>query len=125
VGTRIKDSLQQAIKYAENNRWIKVSEDFLWHRSMQQPVLRNRNSLPAVAKKIRYIAPEEMMLAIEKVVRESIAIQPEAAVLLVARIFGFTRVTEEMKADILGMIGRSLHQQQVVQDGELLKSKLL
>jgi very-short-patch-repair endonuclease len=121
VGSRIRDCLLQAIKYAETNRWIKVSEDFLWHRSMDEPPLRDRSNLPATAKKIKYIAPEEMMLAVEKVVREAIAIQPEAAVPLVARIFGFTRVTEEMKAEILGMIGRSLHTQQVVQEGELLK----
>lgn len=121
LGSRIRDSLLQAVKYAEANKWIKVSEDFLWHREMKIPPLRDRSNLPASVKKLKYIAPEEMALAIEKVVRESIAIQPEAAVPFVARIFGFTRVTEEMKTEILGMIGRTLQQQNIYQEGDLLK----
>lgn len=122
VGTRIRDSLLQAVKYAEANKWIRVSEDFLWHREMQVPSLRDRSNLPAAVKKLKYIAPEEQIMAIEKVVRESIAIQPEAVVPLVARIFGFARVTEEVKADILGMIGRCLQQQNIYLDGDLLKA---
>lgn len=122
LGSRIRDSLLQAVKYAEANKWIKVSEDFLWHREMKVPLLRDRSNLPPAVKKIKYIAPEELILAIEKVVRESIAIQPEAVVPFVARIFGFSRVTEEMKAEILGMIGRSLQQQNIYQEGEFLKA---
>jgi very-short-patch-repair endonuclease len=122
LGSRIRDSLLQAVKYAEANKWIKVSEDFLWHREMKVPLLRDRSNLPPAVKKIKYIPPEELILAIEKVVRESIAIQPEAVVPLVARIFGFSRVTEEMKAEILGMIGRSLQQQNIYQEGDLLKA---
>ena len=121
IGSRIREALQQAIKYAEANKWIRVSEEFLWHREMKTPRLRDRSDLPASVKKLKYIAPEEMLLAIEKVVRESVAIQPEAAVPFVARIFGFNRVTEEMKAEIIGMIGRALDQSIVYQEGEFLK----
>jgi hypothetical protein len=89
---------------------------------MKEPPLRDRSSLPPAVKKLKYIAPEEMVLAIEKVVRGAIAIQPEAVVPIVARIFGFARVTEEMKAEILGMIGRSLQQKNIYQEGGLLKA---
>lgn len=122
VGARIRDCLQQAVKYAEANKWIRVSEEFLWHREMQVPTLRHRGNLPPAVKKLKYIAPEEQVMAIEKVVRESVAIQPEAVVPFVARIFGFSRVTEEMKADMLGMIGRCLQRQNIYQDGDLLKA---
>jgi very-short-patch-repair endonuclease/DNA polymerase III delta prime subunit len=121
IGSRIRDALQQAVKYAEGNKWIRVSEDFLWHREMKIPILRDRSNLPPAVKKLKYIAPEEMIGAIEKVVRASIAIQPDAAVPLVARLFGFARVTEEMKAEIIGMIGRCLHQQHIYQEGGFLK----
>nr|WP_315820390.1 DUF3320 domain-containing protein [Paraflavitalea speifideiaquila] len=46
IGSRIRDSLQQAVKYAEANKWIRVSEDFLWHREMKIPSLRDRSNLP-------------------------------------------------------------------------------
>lgn len=122
VGSRIRDSLLQAMKYAEANKWIRVSEDFLWHREMKEPPLRDRSNLPTSVKKLKYIAPEELILAIEKVVLGSIAIQPEAVVPLVARIFGFGRVTEEMKAEIIGMIGRTLQKANIYQEGDLLKA---
>ncbi|WP_276485373.1 DUF3320 domain-containing protein [Paraflavitalea pollutisoli] len=121
VGPRIRESLVQAVKYATGNLWIRVSEDFLWYQQSKIPQLRDRSNLPASVKKLKYIAPEEMILAIEKVVRDSVAIPPEAAVPFVARIFGFNRVTEDMKAEIIGMIGRALAQGTVYQEGDYLK----
>lgn len=122
IGPRIRESLLQAVKFAEGNRWIRVSEDFLWHREMTVPGLRDRSNLPSSVKKLKYIAPEEMILAIGQVVRASVAIPPEAVVPFVAKIFGFSRVTEEMKAEIIGMIGRALAQATIYQEGEYLKA---
>lgn len=122
VGPRIRESLVQAVKFAEGNKWIRVSEDFLWYRGMTVPELRDRSNLPASVKKLKYIAPEEMILAIAQVVRASVAIPPEAAVPFVARMFGFNRVTEDMKAEIIGMIGRALAQATIYQEGDYLKA---
>lgn len=121
VGSRIREALMKAVKYAEGNKWIRVSEDFLWHREMKEPRLRDRSNLPPAAKKLKYIAPEEMILAIEKVVRSAIAIQPEAVVPIVTRIFGFARVTEDMKAEIRIMINRAIQQKNIILNGSLLK----
>jgi very-short-patch-repair endonuclease len=121
AGNRIKDSLKTAIQYAEKNKWIRVDDEFLWHRDMQKPSLRDRSNLPAAARKLKYIAPGEMMVAVEKVVRESVAILPEDAVTFVARLFGFSRVTEDMKEDILQVIQKSIDQQIIRQEGDFLK----
>jgi hypothetical protein len=63
-----------------------------------------------------------MCLAVKKVVESSIAIQAEALVPLVARMFGFTRSTEEMRREILKVVELSVDKGMVVKDGELLKS---
>ena len=121
VGSRIKSQLTLAAKFAEGGGKIRIRGEFLWDPAMQEPVIRNRTDLPASSRKFKYIAPEELSTGVEKVVRDAIAISPEAAVAYVARLFGFTRVTEEMREDILRVIHESLSRQQLQREGEMLK----
>ncbi|RYY83807.1 MAG: DUF3320 domain-containing protein, partial [Chitinophagaceae bacterium] len=121
MGARIKSQLQLATKFAEGSGRIKVVGDFLWIGEMATPVVRNRSALPPVSKKVKFIAPEELAIAVETIVRESIAIQPEAAVSFISRMFGFSRVTEDMREEILKAIRESLELKKIQKDGELLK----
>lgn len=66
---------------------------------METPFIRERSDLPSSSKRLQYISPEELCLAVKKVVESSIAIQPDAAVPFLAKLFGFSRVTEEMRKD--------------------------
>jgi len=121
IGSRIRECLKEASEFAERNGRIRIQHPFLWFCEMQTPVMRDRRDLPPAAKRIKYIAPEEVDLAIEKVVRDSIAIQPDAAAAFVARIFGFARMTEEMKADLLELIQDSIDRRIVMQEGGVLR----
>lgn len=53
--------------------------------------------------------------------RESIAIEPAEAVSLIAKLFGFSRLSEEMKNDILDLIALSIQEGLVLPDGEWLR----
>ncbi len=88
---------------------------------MEKPVIRNRVNLANSARKIKFIAPEEIALAIERVVQDSIAIQQEDAAILVGKIFGFNRVTEDMKAEILNVLNKMIKQKVLKKEGELIK----
>ncbi|WP_240410042.1 DUF3320 domain-containing protein [Flavisolibacter nicotianae] len=121
VGSRIRSQLQLAAKFAEGGGKIKTRGEFLWDPEMKTPVIRNRANLPASSRKFKYIAPEELELGVEKVVRESIAIQPEAAVAYIARLFGFTRITEEIRDEILACIEQNLTQKRLQKENGLLK----
>ncbi|ETZ20942.1 DUF3320 domain-containing protein [Pedobacter sp. V48] len=101
VGSRIKYTLTQASRFSEQNGLIKMKGEFLWHKDMSDPVVRDRSQLPAASKRLQIIAPEEINMAIRQVVSESIAITDEAAANLVAKLFGFSRVTEDMKQLLL------------------------
>ncbi|HEY1022179.1 MAG TPA: hypothetical protein VGE06_07685, partial [Flavisolibacter sp.] len=94
---------------------------FLWAPQMKKPTLRKRAELPPASKKIKFIAPEELELAIEKVVGDAVAVQPEAAVSLVTKLLGFSRVTEEMRQEVMEAIRRAIDGQKVLLDGGLLK----
>lgn len=121
IGSRIKQQLWLAVQFAEGLKKIRVKGEFIWHSEMEVPVIRNRSEMSAGSKKVKYIAPEELVLAVEKVVSESIAIQPESAVPFIARIFGFSRVTEEVKEEILDIIKECLKQRKIQKDGEFLR----
>ncbi|MCR8560073.1 DUF3320 domain-containing protein [Mucilaginibacter sp. BJC16-A38] len=122
VNSRVKYTITQATQYALDQRMIKAKGDFLWPADIEQPTLRDRSALPSTSKKLEYIAPEEIDLAIQKVVEEAIGIQPEAAVSFIAKMLGFARVTEDLKNDILHHIDLSLEKGSVIEDGEFLKA---
>jgi hypothetical protein len=121
IGSRVKYTLTQAVQYAQQNNYIKFNGSFLWPKDMEIPVIRDRSSLPPASKKLHYIDPAEVDLAIQKVVAEAIAIQPEASVPFIAKLFGFARVTEDVKKDILNAIELSLVKKTIVKEGDLLK----
>lgn len=121
VGSRISLHLQNAINLASRNNEITIKGQFLWLPTMTNPVLRNRAMLPNSSRKIKFISPEEMKIAIQQVVREAIAITAEAGVPVVARIFGFSRVTEDMKGEILDAFRDCVKDGILVLEGEFLK----
>ncbi|AHM62896.1 DNA/RNA helicase [Flammeovirgaceae bacterium 311] len=121
VGPRIRQSLQEAVAHAQEKGDIIARGDFLWHLQMQQPQIRDRSSFPSTSKKLKFIAPEEINLAVVKVVKDAVAIQSEEAVPLIARLFGFSRVTEDIKQELLQAIEQSLQERVIVQDGAWLR----
>ncbi|WP_462264683.1 DUF3320 domain-containing protein [Mucilaginibacter sp.] len=104
VGSRIRYTLTQACNFSQQNGLIKMRGEFLWLNEMEEPVVRNRSRLPATSKRLQIIAPEEINLAIKQVVSDAIAISDEGAANLVAKILGFSRVTEDMKQLLMGAI---------------------
>jgi len=125
VGSRIKYTLTEACRIAEQSNIIKMRGDFLWHPEMETPVIRDRSLLNGTSRRIQFIAPEEIKKAIQKVVTESIAIVDEAAAGLVAKLFGFTRVTEEMKQLLLVAIKSAEAEGLVKRENGFLKVGIL
>ncbi len=56
-----------------------------------------------------------------KVVEEAVAIEPEAAFPLVAKAFGFNRLTEEMRNDMLGLIPGLKSGGKILEQGGMLQ----
>ncbi len=67
---------------------------------MKQPPVRDRSELPAASRKLEFVAPEEIRRAILIVVEESYGIVPTEVPNAVCRLFGFSRVTDEMSAAV-------------------------
>ena len=121
IGVRVRSKIENAISYAIHHKLIIRKIDFLWHPENDTPAIRDRSFLNSSSRKLIYIAPQEMNLAIVKVVENSIAIQAESAVPLIAKIFGFSRVTEDMRKSILESIHDALEDEKITKDGDFLK----
>jgi very-short-patch-repair endonuclease len=122
VGSRIRQSLENASVYAVKAGLVTTKGSFLWHPGMKTPVVRERSNIPAASKKLQLISPEEIMQAIHRVTESSLAIHPDAAVPLVAKMFGFSRVTEEMRREIVNVINLAINKGVVKKEGELIKA---
>lgn len=123
AGSRIREILKQAIADAIANETVTVKGEFLWDTGMETPSLRSRANLPAASRRINYIAPEEMEVAIKKIVGDAIAITMAAVIPVLARTLGFARVTEELKTDLQEAVKKALAEGAIYQDAEWLKVK--
>lgn len=108
AGNRIKDAIESACAYAMRMGEVRRQGAFLWAKDMAQPLIRERSDLPASSRKIDLIAPEEMIVVVEHVVKRSLGIQRESICLEVARTIGFSRTTDEMQIAIDALVDRLL-----------------
>lgn len=108
LGSRIRYTITQALAQAQSEHKIVVKNDFLWTPEMEQPVVRDRSKLPASYRKLSLISPEELHMAVKQIVTQAIAISEEEAIPLIAKLLGFSRVTDEMRQELSEAIGKAI-----------------
>jgi hypothetical protein len=67
---------------------------------MTHPPLRDRSQLPASARDVELISPEEIKLVIQKAVAESYGLTAEDVAPAAAKLMGFLRITDELREQI-------------------------
>ena len=92
----------------------------LWRTDMEQPTLRDRSKLPPSSRKIELVAPEEIALAVQRVVAAAYGIGWQDIAGGTVRLLGFGRVTSEMRARIEPIIRQMLADGTLMQQGEQL-----
>jgi hypothetical protein len=97
IGNRINDAFKRACRRGGSAGLFAIRNGFLWKSGDRDPVVRDRSDFPSLKKKIEYVAPEEIALAIERVVRDSYGMGTEEIASATCRLLGFARVTEEMR----------------------------
>ncbi|RDC65817.1 DUF3320 domain-containing protein [Adhaeribacter pallidiroseus] len=100
IGPRIKAALEAAVKFGLQQNAFRQQGDFLWLTSMAQPQPRDRSQLPASARDLDLIAPEEIKLIIQKVITESYGITAEDIAPATSKLLGFPRLTDELREQI-------------------------
>lgn len=121
VGSRIRYTINQALHQAEQEGKVLTRDEFLWSPELKEAIVRDRSRLPASYKKLALIAPEEIDAAVEKGVKDAIAITEEELIPIVAKMLGFQRVTDEMRQQLSEATGRAIQRGAVTFEGLNLK----
>ncbi len=117
LGSRIQTEVASATDHACQMGMIRQKAEFLWRPDMTVPPLRDRRDLPANARRLELIAPEELTLAVDRVICDSLGIDPEAIPPAVSRLLGFPRTTDEMKDQVESILATMLEAGQVASVG--------
>ena len=124
IGPRLRQTLETAISNAVETGRVRQQKQFLWAPDMLQPTLQDRSQLPVGSKNIQLIAPEEIMLAIQKVVADAFGMSPEEVPATVAKLLGFGRLNEDIREQVELIIETMLQSGQLKnQEGLLVQIK--
>ena len=115
LSRRLQEALESAVEYAGNSPEVRRQGDFLWRGDMESPELRDRSNLARASRKLELVAPEEMALAVERVVAGSYGIRRQEVPGAAVRLLGFARLTQEMRTRVDSVV------EEMVQDGRLVE----
>lgn len=122
VGARMRKAIRDAALLAANLRHLRQQGDFLWENTMQEPPLRDRSALPAISRKLPLVAPEELARALRTVVAQSFALPRDAAYLATIRLLGFTRLSDDMRQQLDGVLAGLLERRELEETGGVLRA---
>ncbi|GAB2945966.1 hypothetical protein GCM10027048_08830 [Hymenobacter coalescens] len=121
VGARMRKVGRDAALLAHNLHYLRRQGDFLWAPAMQQPSLRDRSQLPAISRKLPFVAPEELALAMRTVVEQSFALPREAVFLPAVRLLGFARLSDDMRQQLEPVLAGLLERGELLEMNGILK----
>jgi len=93
VGERMMNAVKSAWRSLSREKLLRIQGEFLWPPAESfQIVVRQPNSEDVQSRRsIEEIPPEEIALAMRNLVRDSLSIERDKLLLLIARLFGFER----------------------------------
>jgi hypothetical protein len=106
VGSRIRAALESAVAQAEASGAVRRRGDFLWRFDATEPALRDRGEMSASLRGMAMVAPEELELAIVKVVADAFGMDAPGIAPAVVRLLGLLRLTDETREVVDAAIDR-------------------
>ena len=120
VGSRIQEAFKRACRSGSRSKKFFRREDFLWADESFNFVVRDRSEVPAQFKRLDYIAPEEIMAAIEQSVGESFGLVQDDVATSACRLLGFARVSEDMRIAVEKLRDAMIMQGRLALQGETI-----
>ena len=120
IGHRIRASFSSAVAYAVKAGMIARRGLFLWSLEEKKPTLRDRSNLPPSARKIEYVASEELVLAVERAVAASFGMHRGDIPIEAGRLLGFSRTTATMRQQLGNVVAEMIRDGQLVDQGDYI-----
>ena len=117
---RYQQAMDRAIELGVGSGRIEIKGDYLWRSDMNEPSLRDRSELPASSRKIEFVAPEELALAVRRVVAASYGISFDDITGAAVKLLGFGRATNEMRGRVEPLISQMVTDGTLARHGDLL-----
>ena len=95
VTDRLRAGVETVVGEAAADRHITRRGDFCWTAGVAEAPLRSRAYLPAVSRKMDYVAPEEIDAALRYCLAESYGMTTDDLIRACGRALGFERLSEE------------------------------
>lgn len=116
--------VESGITGAAAARRIRRDGVYLWTPSMRVPPLRSRADIDARFRQIERIAPEEISLAVQRVVSDAYGIASDQIARAAARLLGFDRLTSETRAAIEAVVDGLIQTRVLTRSGDQISLKL-
>lgn len=117
AGSRIQSAFDVAVRHNTRRGILEQRGDFLYCKGYDIK-LRSRSCLPAVSRKMEYVAPEEMALAIKTALSKSFGMNASEIPACTARILGFSRTTEDMIGKVTILLRQMEETEEVKKQGD-------
>ena len=112
-----------AAQHAAARGLISQRGAFWWPTGMDvgRPPVRQRGELPAVSRKLEFVADEELLAAVDLTVGDAIALHPQELPAQVGPLLGFGVLGGANHARILQVVAEGLRQGRFWVEGELMR----
>lgn len=117
IGNRIDEAFRLSAEQAVRSGMVRRQGTFLWAPDMHQPIVRDRSGLSAASRKLEFVAPEEIALAVKAVVDGTYGIETAAIPPAVGQLLGFGRVSDDMRVRIEAIVMGMIEDKHLVQQG--------
>ena len=122
AGTRIQQAVHNGILYATQTHKIILKRDFVWPSTDLPLKVRDRALLDQTEKRIQWVAPEEIEVALEQTVVSSFSIHRDAAISDCLSLLGFKRVTAGIREAVERVLDDLIRHGHIESTDELLKA---
>ncbi len=121
---RVRAALADGIEEAVRRREIGRQGDFLWPDGrFDLDVVRSREKLPAAERQLELIPPQEIRLAITRVVDGALGIRREEIPAAAGALLGFRRISRPLAADFDRRIEGMVREKVLLVRGEYLVNR--
>jgi hypothetical protein len=120
MGSRIREALENGIRYAARNGWVEEKRDFLHDPEQNTVPVRDRSDLDGPARDIQHVPDSEIATAAVEIVEVSFGIEKDELVQQVGRQLGFSRIGSNIEDRIGSVIDAMVEQDRLdAGDGHL------
>jgi very-short-patch-repair endonuclease len=122
AGNRIQKAINKAISAAARSKKIQLRGNFVWPSCDKPLEVRDRSVLDQEEKKLEFIAPEEIALALEQMVIRSYSVTRDEAITRCLNRLGFSRTTGGARRIVEAILTEMLRQGRILSNGDVLKA---